>query len=73
MAYVLYGTSHCHLCEQAQALLAQLGIVAEHRDIVDDDALLERYGTRIPVLRRLADDEELGWPFDAQMLRRFCA
>ncbi len=73
MAYVLYGTSHCHLCEQAQALLAQLGIVAEHQDIVDDDALLERYGTRIPVLRRLADGSELGWPFDAQMLRRFCA
>lgn len=30
-------------------------------DIAEDDALLARYGERIPVLR--AGERELGWPF----------
>lgn len=71
MKLILYGTSHCHLCEQAEALLAQLGVEAEHIDIVDDDDLLERYGTRIPVVKRMDGDSELGWPFDVQTLQRF--
>ena len=71
MALVLYGTPHCHLSEQALALLAQCGITAEHVDIADDDALLERYGVRIPVLLRTADGAELGWPFDAEKLAIF--
>ena len=32
-------------------------------------ALLQRYGTTIPVLRRLADGAELGWPFDGEQLQ----
>jgi len=72
---ILYGTLGCHLCDDAEALLAPLlssvsaaigtDCEIECIDIADDDALLERYGTRIPVLRRIADDVELGWPFDA--------
>ncbi len=73
MKLVLYGTAFCHLCEQAQALLAQLAIAAEHIDIVDDDAVLESYGTRIPVVKRMDDGSELGWPFDIEALRRFVA
>ena len=64
-ALILYGTSCCHLCEQAETILHEAGAVAEHVDIADDDALLERYGTRIPVLRRADSGAELGWPFDA--------
>ena len=52
----LYGTSACHLCELAEEIL--VGLVAagaapdfEKVDIADDDALFERYGERIPVLR----------------------
>lgn len=71
MKFILYGTTFCHLCEQAQALLAQMGIEAEHIDIVDDDALLECYGTRIPVVKRMDDGSELGWPFDVAALQRF--
>lgn len=71
MKLLLYSTTFCHLCEQAQALLAQFGIEAEHIDIVDDDALLERYGTRIPVVKRLDTGSELGWPFDIAALQRF--
>ncbi len=69
-ALVLYGTSCCHLCEQAEALLHELGIMAEHMDIAEDDELLEKYGTRIPVLRA-GNGAELGWPFDAVAVAGF--
>jgi hypothetical protein len=68
---VLYGTTYCHLCEEAEALLEQAGVIATHIDIADDDGLIESYGTRIPVLRRVDDGAELGWPFDAGMVKRF--
>jgi len=67
----LYGTSACHLCEQAEALLHAASLTAETVDIVADDGLLDLYGTRIPVLQRLDDGTELGWPFDAEALARF--
>jgi len=73
MELLLYSTSHCHLCEQAKVLLAQTGVYAKHVDIVEDDALLEIYGTRIPVVKRLDNGEELGWPFDVALLLRFLA
>lgn len=68
---VLYGTTHCHLCEEAEALLQSIGVKAEHIDIAEDDALLEKYGVRIPVMKREDTGEELGWPFDEQTTRRF--
>lgn len=61
----LYATSACHLCEQAEALLQRLGWSVETVEIADDEALLERYGTRIPVLRHVQTGRELDWPFDA--------
>lgn len=75
---ILYGTSACHLCEVAEALLAQVlaGFGAAEQpqieliDVADSDALIERYGTRIPVLRRVGDGVELDWPFDALQAQR---
>ena len=71
----LYSTDGCHLCEDAQALLRALasGRGRLHWEVVDiagDDALFERYGWSIPVLRR-GDGAELHWPFDAAALARF--
>ena len=66
----LYGTSACHLCELAAALLVATGCRFEEVDISDSDALFERYGLTIPVLRR-EDGEELNWPFDEEALARF--
>jgi hypothetical protein len=40
-------------------------------DIADDEALVEKYGIRIPVLKRARDGEELGWPFGEEQLARF--
>ena len=61
----LYGTEFCHLCEEAEDVLQALGVAAEYVDIADDDALVEKYGVRIPVLQRMDTGAELGWPFDA--------
>ncbi len=81
--YTLFSTSGCHLCEDAEALLraardwcAASGLPAlewQVTDIADDDALFERYGWLIPVLRRDADGEELRWPFDPESLAVFIA
>lgn len=73
----LYHTAGCHLCEEAQELalvaLALRGIGAdalEPVEIADDTELLQRYGTTIPVLRRLDSGQELGWPFGLEAILR---
>lgn len=72
MKLVLYGTSGCHLCEEAQALvMSATGRVPFECDVADDDGLFARYGLRIPVLVRRDTGAELDWPFDAVALARF--
>jgi hypothetical protein len=68
MKLLLYGTRSCHLCEQAGAMLYAAGMTVEYIDIAEDEALLERYGMRIPVLRRVDSGAELDWPFDGPSL-----
>jgi len=69
LTLLLYTTSGCHLCEQAEALLQSASAPVETVEIADDEALLERYGVRIPVLRHRETGRELGWPFDAAMIQ----
>ncbi len=45
------------------------GVQLQVVDVADDDALLERYGEKIPVLR--LGDRELHAPFGAQELAHF--
>jgi hypothetical protein len=65
--FVLYTTSHCHLCEQAEALLinlkSQYEISWQLQEISDNDDLTEKYGIRIPVIARIDNQTELNWPF----------
>ena len=68
---ILYGTEGCHLCHDAQSLLQQAGVAWQDVDIIDHDDLLERYGTRIPVLQH--HGRELNWPFQQQDILRFLA
>ncbi|NJD05238.1 MAG: glutaredoxin family protein [Methylococcaceae bacterium] len=71
-ALVVYSTPGCHLCEQAEVLLQKLAAGSWHSvDIAGDDQLLERYGVRIPVVRRVSDGAELNWPFDLAALDCF--
>lgn len=71
---LLYGTLGCTLCELAREIAVaeaqRAGCVVEDVDIADDDELLERYATLIPVVRRSDRSLELGWPFDHHALRR---
>jgi len=64
---LLYGTEGCHLCEEATRIveesLAEAPVTVDAIDIVQDEALLTRYGTRIPVLKRVGGMAELNWPF----------
>ncbi len=69
LTLLLYTTSGCHLCEQAETLLQSAGASVEMVEIADDEALLERYGVRIPVLRHAQTDRELDWPFDAAVIQ----
>ena len=69
---LLYTTSHCHLCEQAQQIIYHaFGEVVREIDIITDDALLERYGIRIPVLHEQTSGNELDWPFDHEQVVQF--
>ena len=75
--FILYGTLGCHLCEEAEALLAPLLVEypseIECIDISDDDHLLERYAEAIPVLLRVTDGAELNWPMRVEQVRAFLA
>ena len=72
---LFYTTDGCHLCEEAETLLLQLLAADPNRctveviDIIESDDLVERYGERIPVVKRADTDQELGWPFDLAALR----
>lgn len=67
---IFYGTSACHLCEDALSVVAPIiqarGISLIKIDIADDDNLLARYGLRIPVIAYR--NMELGWPFGLEQV-----
>lgn len=73
----LYGTSGCHLCDEARDLLGE----ALHQqgksidlvlvDIADRDESMARYGLRIPVLHHARSGRELDWPFGSSEVNHF--
>ncbi|OJA07198.1 glutaredoxin family protein [Halomonas sp. QHL1] len=66
----LYTTMGCHLCSQLEALVAALAnqkVWLHHIEISEDDALVERYGVRIPVLMD-GDGNELDRGFELERL-----
>jgi hypothetical protein len=68
----LYQRDDCHLCDLALGLLAEVRAPEFESVFIDgDDALEERYGLRVPVLRDEERGVELEWPFDGKKLRRF--
>ena len=50
MQILLYTRRGCHLCEQAEDMLAVLGVAAELVDVDRDAEALARYDVRVPVL-----------------------
>lgn len=77
MALVLFGTDGCHLCEDAQALLLSLPVALTCdlyvEDIASSEALVERYGLLIPILKSEETQAELHWPFDSAKLLSWLA
>lgn len=75
----LYGTSGCHLCEEAEALLGEArhaqgkSIDLVYVDIANHNEWMARYGLRIPVLRHANSGLELDWPFGEADLESFLA
>lgn len=69
----LYATSACHLCELAAQMLQEIEptLNVQSIEIADDDALITRYGTTIPVLKRLDTNAELNWPFTNLDIEKF--
>jgi hypothetical protein len=69
----LYGTLGCHLCDQAEALVApvamRLGYRVRNVDIAEDASVPAEFEVRIPVLEH--DGRRLFWPFDEAGLYRF--
>ncbi len=64
-----YTTAGCTLCDKAleavRPVAQRLDIELHIIDIMDDPALEQRLGERIPVVERRPDGKALGWPFTA--------
>jgi hypothetical protein len=72
VSLILYQRDDCHLCDLALEVLAAARVPDFDSVFIDqDDALEERYGIRVPVLRREDTGAELDWPFDQERLRAF--
>jgi len=70
MNLILYQRDDCPLCDKALAVLAAARVPEFESVWIDGDQALEAsYGTRVPVLRDVANGRELDWPFDAASVR----
>jgi glutaredoxin len=69
MRFLLYTRRGCHLCEQAEDLLACVGLDVEVVDVERDPSAGARYGLRVPVLEA-AGRVVLEGRFDAAAVAR---
>lgn len=71
-AWILHVGEECELCDRAVEILAAVHFPDfECHSIETDAELARRYGERVPVLCHVRSGRELGWPFDAAMVRNF--
>ncbi len=69
---ILLGTAGCHLCEEAEQILAVCQSVnIQLIDIAEQEQWQEKYAIRIPVLYHTETEKELGWPFNQQQAQAF--
>ncbi len=76
MKLILLGTSGCHLCEQAEALINEclqngLWCTVELIDIAEQTQWQAGYATMIPVLLHGQTDQFLSWPFTKENILTF--
>lgn len=72
---ILYTGTDCHLCDIAKSMLAQgshlLSWELAQINVKEQREYFHQYGARIPVLQRVDNQSELGWPFDIKQLGDF--
>ena len=73
---LLFGTSGCHLCEQAELIIKSClannkELTIETIDIVEQEQWQEQYAIRIPVLCHPETQKVLGWPFNQAQIKEF--
>jgi hypothetical protein len=76
MRLLLFGTSGCHLCEQAREIIQdclsdRYDKWIETIDIAEFEQWQAQYAIRIPVLYDPETQKELGWPFDQTQVKEF--
>jgi len=72
MRLILFGTSGCHLCEEAEVIVnACVPDGVDYVDIAEQEQWQEQYAMRIPVLYDPVTKQELGWPFDPREVEEF--
>ena len=76
MRLLLFGTSSCHLCEQAieiiqDCLSDRFDKWIESIDIAEFEQWQAQYAQRIPILYHPETQKELGWPFDQMQVEEF--
>lgn len=78
MRLILFGTEGCHLCEQAEEIIAKCAtnhppIIIEFVDIAETgrEQWYDLYAIRIPVLLYPESQRELVWPFDVTDVNHF--
>jgi arsenate reductase-like glutaredoxin family protein len=70
----LYSTTNCHLCEEADDLLKSLNLqynfISTNIEIAEDIKLLALYELKIPVLKRIDNNQEIYWPFSIDEIKK---
>lgn len=72
--YLLLGTEGCHLCEEAEVILASVKnehIRVSYIDIAEQTQWQEKYAVKIPVLYDIDLERELCWPFTLSDVYKF--
>lgn len=76
MKLILFGTSACHLCEQAEEILTIIlprfpQLILEKIDIAEQTEWQELYAVKIPVVYHAESKREIGWPFNENDVTTF--
>ena len=68
---ILYKKNSCHLCENVELMLKNLGIEFLAVDIEENLELKKEYGLLIPVIFESDSKRELVYPFDEKRVLDF--
>ena len=74
MKILLFGTTGCHLCEEAEVIIAACDkkkSEIEYIDIAEKEQWQDKYAIRIPILYHPETEKELGWPFTQIQVQNF--